>query len=156
MRPLAFDEIAFPCRGVWVSHRGRERVVAEPGVCFFPRGLAYRASHPHGCGDVNTGVVLHTGTLREIVREHDPAAADRSQGPLRATRAPLDAGTVLLHHCLLRVACIACGSEARSYLDLMWQYDRTGWDEYTAARTRVEERGWLDALEGPETDDPVE
>lgn len=38
-----------------------------------------------------------------------------------------------------------------AYLDLQWRYARTGrgWEEYAAARSEMEERGWLDELWGP-------
>lgn len=42
---------------------------------------------------------------------------------------------------------------ARAYLDELWRYARTGerWEEYAAARARIEAKGWLDVLQGPAT-----
>lgn len=80
-RPLEFHEVVLPRSGAWVRHLGRREVVVD--ACrahFFSRGQSHRVSHPGGCGDRNTGLVLTDATLEEL----DPRALERGFPALAA------------------------------------------------------------------------
>src|SRR5262245_28231528 len=73
--PLPFHEICLPRRGVWIRHlEGRELVVNTNHVHFLNRGEVHRVAHPHGCGDLNTGLILPRTTLLEVLRASEPRA----------------------------------------------------------------------------------
>src|SRR5262245_213873 len=70
--------IALVRRWLVVKHLGPERVVADVGsAVFFNPGEPYRVSHPAGCGDRCTVFHLSDPVLREVLREIDPAGAER-------------------------------------------------------------------------------
>jgi len=95
--------LAFPYRGVYVRHVGREQVVAEANqVVFFNAGEPYRVSHPVAGGDANLTVTVAPGLLAELaprgmLRDGDAPAFTRQRLRIDA-RAQALAG--LLRHSL--------------------------------------------------------
>ena len=98
--------IAFPYRGVFEVHRGRERAVAEPGsLVFFNEGEPYRTGHPCGGGDDGSAVAVRPDVLVEALSRHDPGAADRPGTPFRFASGASSARAYLLQRLLfLRVS----------------------------------------------------
>lgn len=98
--------IAFPYRGVFEVHRGRDRAVVEPGsVVFFNEGEPYRTSHPCGGGDGGSAIAVRSDVLQEALARHDPGVADRPGAPFRFASGPSSARAYLLQRLLfLRVA----------------------------------------------------
>ncbi len=94
-RPLEYDEIVFPRSGVWMRHRGRERLLVDScRAHLFARGESHRVSHPGGCGDRNTGIVPSERILAEL----DPRAHER--GAFATPFVPVDERTYA-EHCAL-------------------------------------------------------
>src|SRR5262245_31858198 len=80
--PLPFHEIVIPRRGCWIRHLEQEQLVVDPNhVHFFNRGEVHRVEHPHGCGDVNTGLILPDDSLLDVLRAVDPRAEERRERP---------------------------------------------------------------------------
>lgn len=98
--------VAFPYRGLFEVHRGRERAVAEPGsMVFFNEGEAYRTGHPCGGGDEGSAIAVRADVLVEALSRHDPGVAERPEAPFRHLSAASSARTYLLQRLLfLRVA----------------------------------------------------
>ncbi|MCC6677797.1 MAG: helix-turn-helix transcriptional regulator [Phycisphaerales bacterium] len=98
----AGDSIAFIRSGVFVKHTRGTRIVADPtSAVFFTRGETYRVSHPGDHGDRCTSFALPAGLLWEALREFDPRAAERPDGPFPLTHAPADEVSFLLQARLL-------------------------------------------------------
>lgn len=77
--PLGWHEVALPRQGLWFRHLGRRALpVDSHHVHFLNRGESHRVSHPAGCGDANTGIVVEPVSLQAIVAEVDPAATPES------------------------------------------------------------------------------
>lgn len=98
--------IAFPYRGVFELHRGRDRAVVEPGsMAFFNQGEPYRTSHPCGGGDGGSAIAVRPDVLVDALARHDPAVADRPGAPFRFASGPSSARACLLQRLLfLRLA----------------------------------------------------
>lgn len=98
--------IAFPYRGVFEVHRGRDRVVAEPGsLVFFNEGEPYSTSHPCGGGDGGSAIAVRPDVLLEALARHDPGVADRPGAPFRFASGPGSARACLFQRLLfLRLA----------------------------------------------------
>lgn len=93
--PLAFNEVCFPRRGLWCRHLGTQTLAVDPAhVHFFTEGESHRVSHPLGCGDRNTGLVLRSDLLHGFV---DDVVFPR-------THAPLDGRLFAAHRLLFAVA----------------------------------------------------
>lgn len=100
--PLPFHEVCLPRRGVWIRHlHGRDLPVESSTAHLLNRGEVHRVSHPSGCGDRNTGLLVADGVLTELAVEVDPAAAERPERPFDRTHAPLDRRTWARHAALL-------------------------------------------------------
>lgn len=94
--PLEFHELVFPRSGLWVRHTRRHTLAVDSyHAHLFARGDTHRVSHPEGCGDRNTGLVLS----RALVDELDPGGA-AFEVPMVA----LDDRTYARHHRLVRDA----------------------------------------------------
>jgi AraC family transcriptional regulator len=98
--------IAFPYRGVFEVHRGRDRAVIEPGsMVFFNEGEPYRTGHPCGGGDDGSAIAVRPDVLVEALSLHDPGVADRPEAPFRFASGTSPARTYLLQRLLfLRLA----------------------------------------------------
>jgi AraC-like DNA-binding protein len=95
--------LAFPYRGVFVRHLGRNDAVAEANqVLFFNRAEAYRVSHPVEGGDASLDLLISEPVLRELAPEEhvraDGALAFRHQRRCIDPRA--QALAALLRHSL--------------------------------------------------------
>jgi len=98
--PLSWHEVTLPCHGIWYRHLGRTALpVDSHHVHFLNRGESHRVSHPHGCGDRNTGLVLQDDTLHDLARQVDPRATP--EAPFTRTHARLQARTDAAHRALL-------------------------------------------------------
>lgn len=101
--PLPWHEVTLPRRGIWYRHLGR---AALPVDChhahFLNRGETHRVSHPQGCGDCNTGLVVRPQALHDVARAADPAATP--DVPFARTHARLDSRADLAHRALLAAA----------------------------------------------------
>lgn len=107
---MAYHEVVFPRRGLWVRHVGRVACVVDPGrVHFFARGSAHRVSHPAGCGDENLGIALDDRALAAIA----PRVAE--SGTVAALAVP---STDRLHAELVGLAIALNPSAERSVLEL--------------------------------------
>jgi AraC-like DNA-binding protein len=81
--PLPWHELTLPRQGLWYRHLGRRALPVDVHHAhFLDRGESHRVSHPAGCGDRNTGLILASATLRELL-----AAAAVDDGELRFGRA---------------------------------------------------------------------
>jgi AraC family transcriptional regulator len=77
--------------GTYLKHVEGRKVFVEPGsVVFFPRGQAYRTSHPHGCGDSGRWMSLRQEWLAELCAQSDPRVAERPERPLVVHALPPD------------------------------------------------------------------
>jgi len=103
----AATHLAFPYRGVYMRHVGREAAVAEANqVVFFNEGEPYQVSHPVAGGDscLSIGVsaeVLHELTPTDYLRKTGPTAFNRARLRIDARTQAL---TALLRHGLDRGA----------------------------------------------------
>jgi len=71
--------LAFPHAGSFVLHtEGRSDLIDEGSVALFNAGEPYRTSHPHGCGDRGSTLVLPRAVLADILSEWDPEAPFRN------------------------------------------------------------------------------
>lgn len=100
--PDLTDGIVLVRRGVFsLCHRG-ERLLADPAsILFFNRGGAHRYGHPLPGGDVCTILSLSAARAREATARHDPAAAERHEGPFRRVRTLSSPRAAALHFELL-------------------------------------------------------
>jgi AraC family transcriptional regulator len=97
--------IVFVRRGVFVRRQARDTVVADANhVLFFAPGRPYHVAHPVSGGDDCTVVDLPAAVARELVRRHDPRAAEHADGPFRAGHALSSPRAARLHYELLVLA----------------------------------------------------
>lgn len=90
-------------RGVFCKHVGRQSLTADVNqAVFFAKGSTYRVSHPVDCGDRGTVFSPAPAVLTELLREFDPAAADRPGKPFPFVSGPCDPGVFWSHRELLR------------------------------------------------------
>lgn len=70
--------LAFPHAGSFVLHtEGRSDLIDEGSVALFNAGVPYRTSHPHGCGDRGSTLVVPRKVLADILSDWDPGAPFR-------------------------------------------------------------------------------
>lgn len=101
--PLPFHEICFPRTGFWVRHLGRRELPVDANhLHLLNRGEVHRVSHPLGCGDRNTGILLDDALLAQIQRELLPRG--RNDEPFPITHFPIDGPTYRMHCELLQLA----------------------------------------------------
>jgi AraC family transcriptional regulator len=66
--------------GAFCKHLGRRGMTADVNqVVFFSKGSTYRVSHPADCGDRGTVLAPAPSVLDDVIREIDPAWADRPE-----------------------------------------------------------------------------
>ncbi len=83
-------ELVFVRRGVFVTHFGSRRVVADSSrVLAVDGGSTVQFSHPTDDGDRYTAIELSPAIARELLSHYQPALADRLQTPLPATDLPV-------------------------------------------------------------------
>lgn len=98
-------EVVVPRLGAFQWEIGGERILADPGSATFlhPADI-YRVRHPVPGGDAGSVFRVAAWGLRDLLLEHDPAAADRARVRFPASVAPLDGRTYLLHRLAMRAA----------------------------------------------------
>lgn len=100
---MPFHEICFPRCGLWLRHLGRRALPVDANhVHLFHRGEVHRVSHPTGCGDRNTGILIAADVLAEISIAA-PGSRD-PEAPFGVTHFPVDAATYAHHGALLAAA----------------------------------------------------
>ena len=81
--------ICFPHERGYLYHEGKSAVVVDPtDVFFLNAGVRFRTSHPFGCGDCGSTLVLRPDVLLEAMAAHDPSVHERPGRPFRGQRAP--------------------------------------------------------------------
>ncbi|HEX6279097.1 MAG TPA: AraC family transcriptional regulator [Pyrinomonadaceae bacterium] len=88
--------------GAFARHFGKRKVTSDVNqVSFFAKGTVYRVSHPSGCGDRGTSMVVAESILNDIIREVDPAIDDRDD-PFPFASGPCDTQIFLRHRDYVR------------------------------------------------------
>jgi AraC-like DNA-binding protein len=88
---------------VW-WHRGR-RTIIDPNSYLFMNGQeSYRASHPFGCGDHGSVLVLQPPVLGELMKEFDPSVEERPTQPFTSVRASSSPAAYAGERLLLKLA----------------------------------------------------
>ncbi len=89
--------------GAFCRHYGSRRVTSDVNqTAFFPKGTAYRVSHPAESGDRGTTFAVPPRVLRDMVRELDPGAGDHPDRPFPFFSGPCDSGVFWRHRGLVR------------------------------------------------------
>jgi AraC-like DNA-binding protein len=89
--------------GAFARHFGREKITSDVNqASFFGKGSVYRVSHPSGCGDRGTSMVVAPSILTDIIRELDPAIDERPDDPFTFASGPIDTALFLRHRDYVR------------------------------------------------------
>jgi AraC family transcriptional regulator len=81
--------ICFPHERGFLYHEEDSATVVDPTDLFFLNaGVRFRTSHPFGCGDCGSTLVLRPDVLLEAMAVHDPSVHDRPGRPFPCRRAP--------------------------------------------------------------------
>jgi len=81
--------ICFPHERGFLYHEEKAATVVDPTDLFFLNaGVRFRTSHPFGCGDCGSTLVLRSDVLLEAVAAHDPSVVDRPGRPFPFRRGP--------------------------------------------------------------------
>jgi AraC-like DNA-binding protein len=103
--------------GAFCKHFGRRGVTADVNqAVFFSKGSTYRVSHPADCGDRGTIFAPAPSVLDEVIREIEPAWADRPQQAFPFVTGPCGNATFWRHRELVQ-RLEASGSES---LEPLW------------------------------------
>jgi len=115
------NSITLMRHGTFARHFGRRKVTSDVNqASFFSKGSVYRVSHPSGCGDRGTSMVVADSILTDIIRELDPELGDRP-GTFPFDSGPCDNETFLRHRDYVR----RLENAAASPLEPLWA-DVTG------------------------------
>jgi AraC-like DNA-binding protein len=77
-RVQAWHVIAFVHTGSFVLHtHGRSELIDPTGVLFYNPQDPYRSSHPFGCCDHGSAIVVRRDALLDVQRHYDPKAEER-------------------------------------------------------------------------------
>lgn len=89
--------------GAFARHFGKQKITSDVNqASFFARGSVYRVSHPSGCGDRGTSMVVAPSILTDIIRELDPSVDERPDDPFRFSSGPCDTHLFLRHRDYVR------------------------------------------------------
>ncbi len=92
------NSITLMRHGAFDRHFGKERITSDVNqASFFAKSSVYRVSHPTGCGDRGTSIVVADPILRDILRELDPAIDERPDHPFPFASGPCDTQIFLRH-----------------------------------------------------------
>ena len=81
--------ICFPHERGFLYHEEKAETVVDPTDLFFLNaGVRFQTSHPFGCGDCGSTLVLRPDVLLEAVAAYDPSVLDRPGRPFPFRRAP--------------------------------------------------------------------
>jgi AraC-like DNA-binding protein len=97
------NSITLMRHGAFARHFGREKITSDVNqASFFGKGSVYRVSHPSGCGDRGTSMVVAPSILTDIIRELDPAIDERPDDPFTFASGPIDTALFLRHRDYVR------------------------------------------------------
>jgi len=97
------NSITLMRHGAFARHFGKAKVTSDVNqALFFAKGSVYRVSHPSGCGDRGTSMVVAESILTDIVRELDPSVDDRADDPFTFSSGPVDTALFLRHRDYVR------------------------------------------------------
>ena len=78
------NSITLMRHGAFARHFGKQKITSDVNqASFFARGSVYRVSHPTGCGDRGTAMVVAESILTDIIRELDPTIDERPDAPFQ-------------------------------------------------------------------------
>ncbi len=96
------DTIVLMRHGAFCRHYGNRTITSDVNqAAFFPRGTAYRVSHPAESGDRGTTFAVPPRLLGEIVRELDPRVDEHPGRPFPFYSGPCDASVFWRHRGLV-------------------------------------------------------
>jgi AraC family transcriptional regulator len=76
--------ISFVHEGVFVLHsEGRSEVIDRTTAVLFNPNAPFRSSHPYGCCDHGSSVVVRRDVLLDVMSHYDPAAQERPEALFR-------------------------------------------------------------------------
>lgn len=97
------NSITLMRHGAFARHFGGQKVTSDVNqASFFARGSVYRVSHPSGCGDRGTSMVVAPSILTDIIRELDPTIDERPFDPFSFASGPIDTQLFLRHRDYVR------------------------------------------------------
>jgi len=97
------NSITLMRHGAFARHYGRQKVTSDVNqASFFGKGSIYRVSHPTGCGDRGTSMVVAPSILTDIIRELDPTIDERPDDPFSFSSGPVDTTLFLRHRDYVR------------------------------------------------------
>jgi AraC-like DNA-binding protein len=89
--------IGFPHFGSYALYsRGRATLIDPTRIVFFNAMSPYQTSHPCGCGDRGSSLVVDRKTLSEILAEYDPPSAEKPEAPFAVSHAESSSKSYLL------------------------------------------------------------
>jgi AraC family transcriptional regulator len=97
------NSITLMRHGAFARHFGKAKVTSDVNqASFFAKGSVYRVSHPSGCGDRGTSMVVAESILTDIIRELDPSVDERAGDPFTFSSGPVDTALFLRHRDYVR------------------------------------------------------
>ena len=97
------NSITLMRHGAFARHFGRRKITSDVNQStFFAKGSVYRVSHPSGCGDRGTSMVVAESILTDIIRELDPTIDERPGDPFPFTSGPVDTALFVRHRDYVR------------------------------------------------------
>ena len=97
------NSITLMRHGAFARHFGKQKVTSDVNqASFFTKGSVYRVSHPSGCGDRGTSMVVAESILSDIIRELDPSIVERPDSPFSFPSGPCDTQIFLRHRAYVR------------------------------------------------------
>ncbi|MEQ1764511.1 MAG: AraC family transcriptional regulator [Pyrinomonadaceae bacterium] len=97
------NSITLMRHGAFARHFGTQKVTSDVNqASFFAKGAVYRVSHPSGCGDRGTSIVVALSILTDIIRELDPSIDERPDDPFTFESGPVDTNLFLRHRDYVR------------------------------------------------------
>jgi len=96
--------VGFVHAGAYELRSPRGRILIDPlRVAFLNPEEPYQTSHPCGCGDHGTSLIIRDDVLTEIVADRFPDAADSPTGPFAEPSGPCSMRASLLERALIRL-----------------------------------------------------
>jgi len=98
-RQLPWNEVTFAHTGCFRLHAGdRTHLIDGASVALLHAGIPFRTSHPVGCGDVGSSIVVHPDLLRSLIADEG-----RERLPCREVSVPCGSRRLLRQRQLVRV-----------------------------------------------------
>jgi AraC family transcriptional regulator len=97
-RQLPWNEVAFAHTGCFRLHAGdRTHLIDGASVALLNAGIPFRTSHPAGCGDVGSAIVVRHDLLRSLIADEG-----RERLPFREASVPCSSRLLLRQRQLVR------------------------------------------------------